>query len=56
MKNAYDDVFIAYGRSVKPDLILAAWLHGHYTPAPADERLMLPPELWAKGEDYIWYS
>jgi hypothetical protein len=56
MKNGYDDVFIAYGRSLKPDLILAAWLHGHYTPSPADERLMLPPELWAKGEDYIWYS
>ena len=56
MKNAYDEVFITYGRSLKPDLILAAWLHGHYTPAPADERLMLPPELWAKGEDYIWYS
>ena len=56
MKNAYDEVFIAYGRSLKPDLILAAWLHGHYTPAPHDERLMLPPELWAKGEDYLWYS
>jgi len=56
MKNAYDDVFVAYGRSLKPDLILAAWLHGHYTPSPNDERIMLPPELWAKGEDYIWYS
>ena len=56
MKNGYDDVFVAYGRSVKPDLILAAWLHGHYTPSPNDERIMLPPELWAKGEDYIWYS
>jgi hypothetical protein len=56
MKNAYDKVFIAHGRSLKPDLILAAWLHGHFTPAPDDERLMLPPELWAKGEDYIWYS
>ena len=56
MKNAYDDVFIAYGRSLKPDLILAMWLHGHYTPSPYDERLLLPPELWAEGEDYIWYS
>jgi hypothetical protein len=56
MKNAYDEVFMAYGRSLKPDLILAMWLHGHYTPAPNDERMMLPPELWAKGEDYIWYS
>jgi hypothetical protein len=55
-KQAFDEIFIAYGRSLKPDLILAAWLHGHYTPSPADERLMLPPELWAKGEDYIWYS
>jgi len=56
MKNAYDEVFMAYGRSLKPDLILAQWLHGHDTPAPNDERLMLPPELWAKGEDYLWYS
>ena len=48
MKNGYDDVFVAYGRSVKPDLILAAWLHGHYTPSPNDERIMLPPELGQK--------
>ena len=55
-KQAFDKIFIEYGRSLKPDLILAQWLHGHYTPSAADERLMLPPELWAKGEDYIWYS
>ena len=55
-KQAFDEIFIEYGRCLKPDLILAMWLHGHYTPAPSDERLMLPPELWAEGEDYIWYS
>jgi hypothetical protein len=54
-KRAFDDIFIAYGRSLKPDLILAQWLHS-YQPMPRnDERFMLPSDLWAKGEDYLWY-
>jgi len=54
-KKAFDDIFIAYGRSLKPGLILAQWLHS-YQPLPRnDERFMLPPDLWAKGEDYLWY-
>jgi hypothetical protein len=54
-KKAFDDIFIAYGRSLKPGLILAQWLHS-YQPMPRnDERFMLPPDLWAKGEDYLWY-
>jgi hypothetical protein len=54
-KRAFDEVFIEYGRSLKADLILSQWLHS-YQPMPSnDERFMLPPELWAKGEDYLWY-
>jgi hypothetical protein len=54
-KKAFDDIFVDYGRSLKPGLILAQWLHS-YQPMPSnDERFMLPPDLWAKGEDYLWY-
>jgi hypothetical protein len=54
-KKAFDDIFVDYGRSLKPGLILAQWLHS-YQPMPRnDERFMLPPDLWAKGEDYLWY-
>ena len=54
-KKAFDKVFIEYGRSLKPDLILAQWLHSYQPVARNDERMMLPPQLWAKGEDYLWY-
>ena len=58
-KQNFDDVFIAYGRGLKPDLILAQWLHLYdfrYPPhGPTDERQFLPADMWAKGEDYIWY-
>jgi hypothetical protein len=54
-KKAFDEIFIDYGRSLKPDLIVAQWLHS-YQPTPAnDERMTLPTELWGKGEDYLWY-
>jgi hypothetical protein len=54
-KKAFDEIFIEYGRSLKPDLIVAQWLHS-YQPMPSnDERLTLPAELWGKGEDYLWY-
>ena len=54
-KESFDEVFIEYGRSLKPDLLLAQWNH-KYDFRPHDERCLLPQELWARGEDYIWYS
>ncbi len=54
-KAAFDEVFIDTGRRLKPDLRLAQWYH-KYDFGPADERSLLPPELWARDEDYIWYS
>jgi hypothetical protein len=58
-KRNFDDVFIDYGRKLKPDLILAQWLHLYdfrYPPhGPTDERQLLPADMWSKGEDYIWY-
>ena len=56
-KEAYDDVFVKYGRSLKKDLILAQWNHlGNFNQINGDERSMLPKELWGKDEDYAWYS
>jgi hypothetical protein len=58
-KRNFDDVFIDHGRKLKPDLILAQWLHLYdfrYPPhGPTDERQLLPANMWSKGEDYIWY-
>lgn len=56
-KRAYDEVFIEYGRSLKPDLIVAQWNHlSYFSQINGDERCMLPADLWGKGEDYVWYS
>jgi hypothetical protein len=56
-KEAYDDVFVKHGRSLKKDLILAQWNHlGNFNQINGDERSMLPKELWGKDEDYAWYS
>ncbi len=55
-KRLFDEVFIQYGRSLKADLILAQWMHSYQPLARNDERLTLPAELWARGEDYLWYS
>ena len=54
-KEAFDEIFIEYGRSLKPDLLLAQWYH-KYDFKPSDERSLLPDDLWARDEDYIWYS
>ena len=54
-KESFDAVFSAYGRSLNPDLLLAQWNH-KYDFSPSDERSLLPTGLWARGEDYIWYS
>lgn len=56
-KRAFDEVFVEYGRSLKPDLILAQWNHlGDFSQIAGDERCLLPPELWGRNEDYLWYS
>jgi hypothetical protein len=56
-KRAFDAVFVRDARSLKPDLILAQWDHlGDFQQISGDERCLLPPELWAKDEDYLWYS
>lgn len=56
-KRAFDEVFIEYGRSLKPDLLVAQWNHlGDFNQINGDERCLLPAELWGKGEDYLWYS
>jgi len=54
-KNAFDEVFIDYGRSLRPGLLAAQWNH-KYGMRANDERAALPKDLWARGEDYIWYS
>lgn len=56
-KKAFEDVFLKYGRSLKPDLIAAQWNHlGDFSQINGDERCLLPAELWGKDEDYLWYS
>lgn len=56
-KQAFDEVFIRYGRSLKPDLMLAQWNHlGDFAQLSGDERCLLPDEFWAQGETYAWYS
>ena len=54
-KEALDEVYITHGRSLKPKLLLAQWYH-KYDFQAQDERSLLPTSLWAKDEDYIWYS
>jgi hypothetical protein len=56
-KRAYDEVLVKYARSLKPDLLLAQWNHlGDFNQINGDERCLLPADLWAKDEDYLWYS
>jgi hypothetical protein len=56
-KAVFDDVFIRYGRSLKPDLIVAQWNHlGDFSQLDGDERCLLPKELWGRDESYLWYS
>ena len=54
-KEALDEIYIAHGRSLNPNLLLAQWYH-KYDFKAHDERSLLPSALWAKDEDYIWYS
>lgn len=56
-KQAFDEVFVKYGRSLKPDLITAQWNHlGNFGQINGDERCLLPTEMWGRSEDYLWYS
>ncbi|MFO0822468.1 MAG: hypothetical protein U0792_05005 [Gemmataceae bacterium] len=56
-KQAFDEVFVKYARSLKPGLILGQWNHlGNFGQIAGDERCMLPSELWGRDEDYLWYS
>src|SRR5262249_17795656 len=53
----FDEVFVKYGRSLKPNLIVAQWNHlGDFNQINGDERCLLPAELWGRAEDYLWYS
>lgn len=56
-KACFDEVFVQYGRTLKPDLLVGQWNHlGQFNQIKGDERCLLPKELWAKDEDYLWYS
>lgn len=56
-KQVFDEVFIRYGRSIKPDLIVAQWNHlGDFTQLNGDERCLLPADHWGRDENYLWYS
>lgn len=56
-KRVFDDLFVRYGRSLKPDLIVAQWNHlGDFSQVSGDERCLLPSDLWGKDETYLWYS
>lgn len=56
-KQVFDEVFIRYGRSLKPDLIVGQWNHlGNFSQINGDERCLLPGDLWGRDETYLWYS
>lgn len=56
-KEAFDEVFVKHGRSLKPDLIVAQWNHlSNFKQINGDERCLLPADVWGRDEDYIWYS
>ena len=56
-KKAFDEVFVQFGRSLKPDLLVAQWNHlGDFSQISGDERCFLPADLWGRNEDYLWYS
>lgn len=56
-KEAFDEVFVKYARSIKPGLVLAQWDHlGDFNQINGDERCLLPKDLWGRDEDYLWYS
>jgi hypothetical protein len=57
LKAAFDDVFIAHGRKLKPDLLVAQWNHlSAFSQINGDERCLLPGDVWGRDESYLWYS
>ncbi|MEM7010718.1 MAG: hypothetical protein AAF585_04460, partial [Verrucomicrobiota bacterium] len=54
-KTNFDDIFIEYGRSLNPDLIVAQWNHMSHV-SSGNERMFLPIERWGKDESYFWES
>jgi hypothetical protein len=56
-KQSFDEVFVDFGRKLKPNLIVAQWNHlGDFAQISGDERCLLPADKWASDEDYLWYS
>ena len=56
-QEAFQEVFVEYGRSLKPDLTVAQWNHlGDFGQISGDEKCLLPGDLWGPHEDYFWYS
>lgn len=56
-KEAFDEVFVKYAKSLKPGFLVAQWNHlGDFGQISGDERCMLPSEMWGRDEDYLWYS
>ena len=46
-KQIYDDLFLEFGRSLKPDLIIAQWAHlGDFQQLNFDEPGQPPPASW----------
>ena len=66
VKDCFDDIFVDYGRKLKPDLVLSMWMHFRQFVTEEstntdfnnylDERTLLPIDRWGKGENYVWYS
>ena len=56
-KQVFDEIFVRYGRSLKPDLIVGQWNHlGNFSQVSGDERCLLPADMWGRDETYLWYS
>jgi hypothetical protein len=56
-KEAFDEVFVAYCKKLKPGFLVAQWNHlGDFGQISGDERCMLPADKWGRDEDYLWYS
>ena len=54
-KAMYDEIFINYGRSLRPDLLVAQWNHLSNV-SLTEERNFMPVTAWGKDESYFWYS
>jgi hypothetical protein len=54
-KKCFDEIFLDYGRTLKPGLIVGQWNHLSHV-SLSEERMFLPLPSWHQGEDYFWYS